>query len=169
VYTLYYRLGSRGKWILLKDKLKEPTFEWDTHGVGDGQYIVKVVASDEAANPRGTGKTGARMSDPIAIDNSPPVIGDLKWQKQAAGVKVDLKVADRASTVSDVEYAVDSNDDWQSVLPVDNIFDQPEETVSFKVADLTPGAHQLTVRATDAHGNQAYQSLIVQVEATASK
>src|SRR5947208_4425805 len=71
VYSLYYRLGSRGKWILLKDKLKETTFEWDTRSVGDGQYFVKVTASDEAANTMGTGKTDTRVSEPISIDNTP--------------------------------------------------------------------------------------------------
>jgi hypothetical protein len=168
VYNLFYRLGSRGKWILLKEKLKETTFEWDTRSVGDGQYSVKVVASDDAANTRGTGKSDTRVSEPISIDNTPPIVGDLKWQKAAGGVKIDTKVVDRSSTVANLEYSVDSHDDWQAVLPSDNIYDQPEEAASFTV-NLSPGSHQVTIRATDAHGNQAFESLNVQVEAAASR
>ena len=50
VYSLYFRRGSSGKWILLKDKLKETTFEWDTRSVADGRYEVRVVASDARGN-----------------------------------------------------------------------------------------------------------------------
>ena len=126
-----------------------------------GQNTLKIVASDEAANAKGTGKTGSRVSDPVFIDNTAPVIGDLSWQKMPGGVKVHLKVVDHASTVASVEYSIDSHTDWQAVLPSDNIFDAPEEAVSFSVPDMTPGQHQLTIRATDAHGNQAFESLLV--------
>jgi len=162
-YTLYYRMGSKGKWILLKDKLKEASFEWETKSVADGPYFLKVVASDAAANAVGMGRTGSRVSDPVFIDNTPPVIGDLSWQKMAGGVKVRMRAIDRASTVASVEYSVDSNSDWQAVFPSDSIFDAPEEEVSFSATGLTVGQHQLTIRATDAHGNQAFESLLVTV------
>ena len=51
---------------------------------------MKVVASDANANPPGEGKTASRVSDPIAVDNTPPVIGDLKWTQKGDAVKVDL-------------------------------------------------------------------------------
>ena len=71
---------------------------------------------------------------------------------------------DRAGTVGKVEYAVNSSDHWQAVLPSDNIFDSPEETVVFAVPGLAPGRHQLTIRATDAHGNQGFENLLVTVD-----
>src|SRR5438874_1803058 len=52
-YVLYFRSGTRGPWILMQDKLKEATYQWDTRGVPDGRYQVRVVASDAKANPRG--------------------------------------------------------------------------------------------------------------------
>ena len=55
MYSLYFRNGSKSEWILLKDKLKEATFDWDTRSVADGRYEVKVVASDELAKAVGTG------------------------------------------------------------------------------------------------------------------
>ena len=50
------------------------------------------------------------------------------------------------------------------VLPVDNIFDSPEETVSFLTPGLKPGQHQITLRATDARGNQAFQTVFVVIK-----
>ena len=163
-YALYFRRAPAGPWILLKDRLTEPQFEWDTRTVADGRYQVKVVASDANANPPGQGKSASRMSDPIVVDNTPPLIGDLKYAQKGGGVQIDFKIVDETSTVAACDYAVDSNRDWQMVLPVDNIFDSPEETMSFKVAALPPGQHQITLRATDAKGNQAFQTVFVNIK-----
>ena len=163
-YTVYSRRSPSGPWILLKDKLNEPQFDWDTRTVADGRYEVKVVASDANANPPGEGKTASRVSDPVLVDNTPPLIGDLKWAQKTDSVQFDFKIVDETSTVAACDYSVDSNRDWQMVLPVDNIFDSPEETVSFAVADLKPGQHQVTLRATDAKGNQAFQTVFVNVK-----
>jgi hypothetical protein len=163
-YTLYFRRTPGGPWILLKDKLTDPQFEWDTRSVADGRYEVKVVASDANANPPGQGKTASRVSDPLLVDNTPPVIGDLKWAQKGNEVHFDFKIVDQTSTVAACDYSVDSNRDWQMVLPVDNIFDSPEETVSFSLPGLRAGQHQVTLRATDAKGNQAFQTVFVTVK-----
>jgi hypothetical protein len=99
----------------------------------------------------------------VLVDNTPPAIGDLKWKQLGAAIQVDLKAADRTSTVAAVEYSVDSNKDWQLVLPVDGIYDSPEETVTFSIANLPPGKHQVTLRATDVKGNEGFESLFVTV------
>jgi hypothetical protein len=169
LYALYFRQGTAGQWILLKEKVREAQFEWDTRAVADGRYEVKVVATDAAANPPGQGRTSGRVSDPVIVDNTPPAIGDLRWQQKGANVTVDLTAVDRTSVVAAMDYAVDSSREWQAILPSDNIFDGPQETVSFSVPGLSPGSHQVTLRATDAKGNQAFENVVVTVEAPAAK
>lgn len=163
-YVLYFRNGARSPWIKLKEKLKDPTFDWDTRGVGDGRYEIKVEASDSVSNPKGLGKTASRVSDPIGVDNTAPVIGDLKSSVAKADATVKLTVMDRASTVAKLEYCVDSSEDWQLVLPSDNIADSPLEAYEFVVSGLTGGAHQIRVRAADAKGNRAFESINVSVD-----
>ncbi len=167
-YSLFFRRVGEEPWILLKDKLSEATFDWETRSVADGRYEVKVVASDAASNEPGQGKTAMRISDPVVVDNTPPVIGDLKSQVRADSVRIDLKAVDRTSTVAAVEYSVDSNKDWQLVLPTNGIYDSPEETVSFSIPSLAPGQHQITLRATDVKGNASFESLFVTVPSQAS-
>ncbi|MGA2230162.1 MAG: hypothetical protein ABSH22_04485 [Tepidisphaeraceae bacterium] len=162
VYSLYFRTAS-GPWILLKDNLSDTTYTWDTHAVADGRYEIKVSASDALANPVGDGKVTSRVSDPIVVDNTPPIIGDLQTKIAGTTVNINLRVTDETSTVASMEYSVDSSDVWQTVLPVDKIFDEPDETVAISVANLAPGAHQITLRATDAHGNIALQTVNVAV------
>ena len=168
-FSLYFRRGISGPWILLKEKVRENQFEWDTRSVADGRYEVKVVASDAAANPPGKGRTTSRVSDPILVDNTPPAIGDLRWQQKGASVQIDLTAVDRTSTVAAMDYAVDSSREWQAVLPVDNIFDAPQEAVTITIPGLSAGTHQVTLRAIDAKGNQAFENVVVTIEPPAAK
>jgi hypothetical protein len=154
----------------MRDKVQQNQFEWDTRLVADGRYEVKVVASDAKANPAGKGRSASRVSDPIVVDNTAPVIGDAKPQpKGGNAATVELKVVDRTSTVAALDYSVDSQRDWQAVLPTDSIFDGPEEAVSFTVTGLSAGPHQIAVRATDAKGNQAFETLFVNVAGAAAR
>ena len=163
VYTLYFRRQPHGPWILLKDRLTQNNFDWDTRTVTDGQYQVKVVASDALANPPGEGKTASRVSDYYIVDNTPPSIGDIESTVIGNDANISLRVQDQTSTIAGVEYALDSNDQWQTVLPVDGIFDSLSELVKFPLKGLSPGEHQVAIRATDSRGNQAMQSIVINV------
>jgi hypothetical protein len=143
----------------MKDKLKDPTFDWQTRAVADGRYQIKVEATDDADNATGKGKTTSRVSDPVIVDNTPPVIGDIATTAAVESATIKLKVVDRSTTVERLEYSVDSSTQWQTVMPSDNIADSPEETYEFVVQDLSPGAHQITVRASDARRNRSYESI----------
>lgn len=168
-YSIYFRTGSKAPWVLLKDKLTDTHFDWETRAVADGRYEVKVIGSDALANVAGQGRTGSRVSDPIVIDNTPPAIGDLKTETKGSSVHVTATVVDRMTTVASFEYSVDSGGDWQAVLPSDNIFDGPQEQVDFTIGKLGPGAHQVTLRGGDAKGNYAYETVLVNIEAQAGK
>ena len=164
-YALYFRLDQNGPWILLKDNLKDTSFEWDTHTVADGRYQVKVVASDALSNQPGEGKTATRVSDYFVVDNTPPTIGDITAKVIANDVNITLRAQDQTSIIAAVEYTVDSSDQWQTVLPVDRIYDSQNEEVAFTIKGLSAGTHQVAVRATDSRGNQALQTITVKVEA----
>ena len=163
-YSLYYRQGAQVPWILLKDKLKEASYEWDTRSVADGRYQVKVVASDAAANPGGQGKTANRVSDPVMVDNSPPTIGDIKTAIKGTSATITLRAVDRTGTIAAVDYAVDSSQDWQAATPSDTMFDSPESAATLTAANLSPGPHEVAIRVSDNRGNQAFQSVIVTIE-----
>jgi hypothetical protein len=163
-FSLYFRQNINGPWILLKDKMSQSSYEWDTRQVADGRYWLKIEASDVAANEPGAGRTSSRVSDPIQVDNTAPMIGDLKWLKQPGGVKVTFRVVDHTSTVASAEFSVDSSDNWQAVFPSDNIFDSPDEAVEMTAKGMGVGPHQITVRATDSHGNTVYENVLVTVD-----
>jgi hypothetical protein len=167
-YALHFRRGPASPWILLRENVAETNLDWDTRSVADGRYEIRVTANDAKANPPGKGRSASRVSDPILVDNTAPIVGSVKWNPAGAGVNVDLKVIDRSGIVAALDYSVNAAKGWQAVLPSDNIFDSPEEAVSFTVPGLDAGSHQVTVRATDARGNQAFESVLVTVPAPAA-
>ena len=46
-YSVYYRGENEKDWKLLKDKLDQKFYSWDTNSMPDGAYYLKIVASDE--------------------------------------------------------------------------------------------------------------------------
>ena len=168
-YALYFRLGTRGPWILLKDKLKDTTYQWNTRQLADGRYQIRVVASDAASNPAGQGLTGQRVSDTVVIDNTGPAIGDVQVKRNGGKIEVSARIVDQTSTIASADYALDSSDDWQAVESSDMLFDSPDETVKFAVSGLSAGQHQLTLRAKDSHGNATYETLIVSIDQATDK
>ena len=164
IFTLYYRQGPSAPWIKLKDRLKDNSYEWDTRGVADGRYQVKVVASDAAANPTGQGKTANRVSDTIIVNNTAPTVGDLKSTVKGATATVKLRAVSSNGTIAAVDYSVDSSQDWQAATPSDTMFDSPEAAATLTAVKLSPGEHEIAIRVTDNRGNQAFANVFVTIE-----
>ena len=168
-YTLFFRLGTDGPWIKLKDRLKDTNFEWDTRAVADGRYQVKVEASDAAVNPAGAGKVTNRVSEMVLVDNTPPQLDPVSVRINGPAATLTARAEDRSDIVAAMDCAVDSNQDWQAMTPSGMLLDAPEATATFVAAGLTSGPHQLTVRATDARGNPAYQTVMVTIAPPATR
>lgn len=162
--AIYYRKRGATVWIRAAENITEPAWVWDTATVGDGQYELKVEASDSPSNPPGIAMTDSRISRPVTVDNTAPVLDGLAATPDGAG-KVNLRVIvrDAASRVEHVEYVVNSGEVATVLAPADGIYDSLEETATGTIADLKPGAHVITVRARDEYGNVGVASIEVTV------
>src|SRR6202043_3273200 len=77
-YAVYYRGENERDWKLLKDKLEQKFYSWDTTSFPDGAYYLKIVATDAPSNPLATALTAERISERFEVDNTPPVIEHLQ-------------------------------------------------------------------------------------------
>src|SRR6266480_7750916 len=77
-YAIYYRALNETTFRLLRDKLRDNFYTIDGATLADGRYVIRVVASDGPDNPPGQKLTGERLSEPVDIDNTPPVIRVLE-------------------------------------------------------------------------------------------
>jgi len=158
IYTLYFRRAGQDPWIQLKEELDEETFEWDGRTVEDGRYEIRVVASDERSNTPSTKLTGSRISDPVVVDNTGPIIRGHSVERKGKTTTVVLMVADKFSAIGQLEYTVDSNSDWKGAVPDDGVYDTTDEDFTIQIGDLSAGQHVLAVKVSDDLGNTTYRS-----------
>jgi hypothetical protein len=160
-YSVYYRALNEGGFHLLKDKLRENFYAVDGAALGDGRYVFKVVASDAPENAVGQALMGERVSEPVEIDNTSPVVR-AQGQAQIAGdrVRVRLLVEDAAGMVKRADASVDGGA-WRAVFPEDGIADSPRETYALDLPLSGAGEHIVSFRAFDASGNVSSTRIVV--------
>jgi len=161
--TLSYRVEIRGagesEWKPLKDHVREKYLSFDSTAFPDGEYWLRVTASDALSNPPGQALTSSLASDPFLIDNTPPRILNLTAARAGSGVEVQWKARDARSIVEKAEYSVNGGE-WLLVLPVTRLFDSPE--VDFRLhVEAGAGEQVIAVRVTDEFGNQAAEKVVV--------
>jgi hypothetical protein len=161
--SLVYKVEIRGvkesNWNLLKDGVKDKYLSWDTAAFPDGEYQLRVTASDAPSNPRDQALEGMLISDPFLIDNTPPQILNLKGAIAGNKVEVTWKARDARSNIDKAEYSVNGGE-WLLVEPVTKLSDSPEEDYHL-VIDRTPGEQVIAVRVTDEFDNQAVDKVVV--------
>jgi hypothetical protein len=170
IYTIDMRKLDRTSWIELKEKLEAASYEWNGKTVEDGRYEIRVTASDERSNTTATKLTGSRISDPVVVDNTGPVVKNITSSalKNNGNYRIfEIKVQDELSAIGKLEYTIDSNDDWIGTVPNDLVYDTLDENFTIKIdteEDLPKGDHILTIKVSDALGNPTYKTVDVKIE-----
>ncbi|MHC4867259.1 MAG: flagellar hook assembly protein FlgD, partial [Planctomycetota bacterium] len=157
IYKIDFRKLGRSNWIELEDETEADSFEWNGKTVEDGRYEVRVTASDERGNTAATKLTGSRISDPIIVDNTGPVIEELSVDKGQDSATLKLRVVDKFTTIGKVDYTVDSHAEWKGAVPDDLVFDTIDESFTIVIDDLKAGEHVISIRASDDVGNTTYK------------
>ncbi|MDD4890155.1 MAG: hypothetical protein PHU85_09510, partial [Phycisphaerae bacterium] len=165
-YMLSFRKVGSQVWVPMFDKpIRDDNYSWSTRGLPDGQYQVKVVASDLPSNPANSAKEDARLTDVFTVDNTPPTINNFRVVEAKGGrVTFAADAVDALSRLASAHVKVDSVAiDGQVVEPVDGIWDQKSESLRFTVdlSDKPAAGHVVILTVNDAAGNVASASLEV--------
>ena len=163
IYKIEFRQVGRSRWILLKDNVTQPRFEWDGRTVEDGRYEVRITADDRKSNCPATALTGTRISDPFVIDNTPPVIERDEIEIQDGSVLLHLAVRDALTIIGKVAFTVNSHEQWTSVLPDDKVYDRTFETFTLRTDDLESGPNVIAVSVADDLDNTLYKTYEVEI------
>ena len=155
----------------MKDELESSSYEWDGKTVEDGRYEIRITASDARSNTTSTELTGSRVSEPVVVDNTGPVVKEMKLTpplKDNGKYRVlGIEVSDRLSAIDKLEYTIDSNDKWISTVPDDLVYDTTNENFTIRIdaeKELPKGDHVITFKVSDASDNTTYKTLEVNVD-----
>ncbi len=72
VYEVSWQQPGTDRWLTAAEELTDTSFTWNTRGLADGRYLVRVTASDLRANPPGSERTATRRSDAFLVDQTGP-------------------------------------------------------------------------------------------------
>ena len=158
IYKIDFRKLGRTGWIELEEETEGDSFEWNGRTVEDGRYEIRVTTSDERGNSPATKLTGSRISEPVVVDNTGPMIEKVDLTNVGETVTLKLQVVDELSAIGAVSYTVDSNAEWKGVLPDDLVCDTTNEDFTIVIEDLESGEHIIAVRVRDDVGNTTYKS-----------
>lgn len=163
--TVYYKGIDEKPWkVIEKTSQKKGSCTWDTLRLPDGQYQIKLMASDEPDNPPETAMSVENTLQPIVVDNSKPVIKSLSAAAGTGGKYIITgMVKDDYNTIVKVQYTLDGQD-WVSAYPVDGMFDSTEESFQITTKPLTSGDYTLILNAFDSEGNIGIEKIVFEVK-----
>ncbi|HVW87442.1 MAG TPA: hypothetical protein VHB50_22300, partial [Bryobacteraceae bacterium] len=150
VYAVEIRGAKEKNWKLLRDKIHEKYYSFDSTAFADGEYRIRVTASDSPSNTPEDALVAHEESDPFVIDNTPPAITNL----QVSGRTVKWHAADALSVIYKAEYSVDGGE-WTMVDPSGKLSDSQSLDYELSLGNLAPGEHTIAVRVIDDNDNTA--------------
>lgn len=152
LYTLYLKAADEQDWHLVKGRLHENNYTLDPNAVPDGEYVARLVASDEESNPSGGARRSELISAPFWVDNTPPRVDVAERHLDGTSAEVRFHATSDLSPMRSAEVSVDGGE-WQPIAADDGIVDSRSETFTVHLHALAPGEHRLLLRAVDIAGN----------------
>ncbi|MGE5532603.1 MAG: Ig-like domain-containing protein, partial [Bacteroidota bacterium] len=146
---LEYRPAGTTEWKSITEiAAKEESYDWDTSGIPDGAYDLRLTASDEISNP-GSGLSSEKIAYGISLDNAAPEIAIQKTQVVDGKLVIEGLATDN-NRVAEVAYQTD--DLWRGAVAVDGAYDGQYEQFRLTVP-LKDNKAEVEVRVRDAAGN----------------
>jgi hypothetical protein len=160
IYTIHIRGVKETEWKLLKDKVREKYLSWDSTAFPDGEYRLRITASDLPGNPPDQAMTSQRESEVFLIDNTPPRISGLAAKRNGVKLNVRWRAVDALSVISKAEYSLDGGD-WLLLSPTTRLSDSRELDYDLTLDNVSVGEHTIAVRVQDEYDNQSTDKTVV--------
>lgn len=146
----YRRVGDSG-WTLIDENLDTSPYTWDTNGLPDGNYEVRLTIDDSQREGEDA-LTDQMVLGPVNVDHSPPTLLGVAARPEGRDVVVTGEAKDGGLYVGEVDVRVGASD-WYPARALDGLWDSPNERFEVRIPDNEPGDQTVWVRASDAVGN----------------
>lgn len=161
IYDVYYKEVGDANFKLLRGDMTDNFLAIDGQSLADGRYVFKIVSRDSPSNPLNLALSGEKLTEPIDIDNTPPVVNAVGVPQTTGEItRLTFEASDAASYLTRAEYSVNGGD-WISFYANDGISDSPRETYTIEVPLKSPGEYAVILRVFDVNGNAGNARQIV--------
>lgn len=161
-YALYLKSADEQDWHLLKEKLKIASYSLQPDSLADGEYRVRLVASDSPSNPPSQAMTVELASAPFWVDNTPPEIRVVSKRVQNGQVVIHFDALSHGAPLREAQVSVGEGR-WKDVVSDDGIVDSQEEQFTVRLPKLGSGEKVVSLRAYDTAGNVGVGNAVIQV------
>lgn len=159
-YDIFYREIGESSFHKLRGDLDDTFMTIDGQTLADGKYIFKVVASDSPSNPLNTALEGERLTDPVLIDNTQPIVTAVGSGQIVNGrlrISFDASDADR---ITNAFYSLNSSQ-WLEIYPEDGISDGSHERFTIDIPVTPANEYSISLKIYDASGNTGNARVVV--------
>ena len=150
-FTLEYRDVRETNWHPLKNDLHEHLWSFDSSQLPDGNYELRITATDALAHAAADALTAQRVSDAFTLDTTPPVPGPLTASIQNGKLHATFEATDATTPIARAQYALDGGE-WQYLEPTGGLSDSLTEHYDLTLP-VTAGEHTIAIRIADRAGN----------------
>ncbi len=150
-FALQYRGVGQKHWRFLGKELSQRAFSWDASQMADGDYELRITASDSLSLPLGMGLSDEKISPVFTVDNTAPVIRNLLTRRVENRVELSFTVCDALSPVGETWVSVNAGG-WQPLYPADGLSDALCEAFAVSLP-LPAQGMEITIKTTDRNGN----------------
>jgi hypothetical protein len=151
-YTLLVKKEGETAWRLLENDWTNALYAFDTASLPDGLYRFKVVASDAPSNAAGLALTAEKVSGPVTVDNTPPVLKSVSVTRDRHLIRLSFQAEANLSPIVEARCFIRPGE-WVTILPVDGICDSRQETFNLSLSLPANADNLLVLQVKDEHGN----------------
>ncbi|MGI4755437.1 MAG: WD40 repeat domain-containing protein [Janthinobacterium lividum] len=152
MFALDFRDVHEQTWHRIKDKITERAYSFESALLPDGEYELRVTASDAPVHTDASTLTAERISPSFIIDNTPPVPGALTVTLRNGQVHAAFDAMDATSPIAHAEFSMDAGP-WQYLEPTGRLSDSLSEHYDWTIPVTGTGEHTLAVRVFDRNEN----------------
>jgi hypothetical protein len=162
IYSVYIKSAEEQEWHLLKGKLKGDTCDLQPDTLANGQYQVRLLASDAPSNPPDQALTSSLVSAPFWVDNTPPEVQVVRREVHGRNAEIHFEAKSEGAPLREAEVSTGENT-WHPILSDDGIIDSRQEAFTVNLSSLSPGEHVVSLRAVDTAGNIGVSTAVIAV------
>lgn len=163
-YRVLVQARGSDRWVEIGKDLEATLFTWNTNTLPDGNYLLKIIASDAPGNAVGEERTAEAVSEIFRVDNTAPEVSSLSLSARPGGALVEGSAEDSSGPIIRLEVAIDDGS-WRTLTPEGGLADSSPLRFRTELRELAPGDHLVSIRAVDMAGNAATRASTVRVVA----